>query len=608
MTNRFFNLFLCLLTCLSTFHPLGASWIDPDTPSESRTTKSVYSKDKRQFELVFSDEFEQDGRNFNDGNDPRWTALNKNDYTNQAMHYYRHDNANTENGLLKIKAEQKDNAYRAFNDEKRFFYNDVKHVQSGMLQSWNKFCYTGGILEISAKLPGSPRIGGLWPALWLLGNLARATYVGSSEYIWPYSYNKCDETNRLSQAISACSRVNHFGLQEFRGRGAPEIDLIEAMQGEADPMQSTSITKPYQSCSFQVAPGTDVDRPIFGEIPQQGHWYSGLDYNNGTITKSELNPFFYGVQLKHTLKAYSYQTDALSANRNLNSSHYTSQHKYRLEWDPPEEDGTGGWIRWYTDDQLVFGIPGSSLQRSGTEIPSEPMYILMNLAVSPTWGFTCPDGCTCECLQCGNPDCACALPLGFCENFPASFDIDYVRVFQAVGEKKHIVGCSPESRPTSLYIKGHQERYMEPGDTIPLQPIQNGGANCRVDDDCGLSRNGKCSSWGVCVCKENYTGPTCLAHAGFYVNESRSDEKISLGWNTFYMPTSLFVWISSLFIFLLFSAYLARRDRIKFDTDQLRMEQTNVIPSTYQNSSEYVLPPKQKVVTYCVVDGRLIDK
>ena len=90
-------------------------------------------------------------------------------------------------------------------------------------------------------------------SVWLLGNLARATYVGSSEYIWPYSYNKCDETNRLSQAISACSRVNHFGLQEFRGRGAPEIDLIEAMQGEADPMQSTSITKPYQSCSFQVA-------------------------------------------------------------------------------------------------------------------------------------------------------------------------------------------------------------------------------------------------------------------------------------------------------------------------------------------------------------------
>ena len=84
--------------------------------------------------------------------------------TNEALHYYRNENTYTEGGMLKITTELKDNAYRAFNDEKRFFYNDIKHVQSGMLQSWNKFCYTGGIIEISAKLPGSHKIGGLWPA------------------------------------------------------------------------------------------------------------------------------------------------------------------------------------------------------------------------------------------------------------------------------------------------------------------------------------------------------------------------------------------------------------------------------------------------------------
>lgn len=28
---------------------------------------------------VFSDEFEQDGRSFEDGSDPRWTAIDKND-------------------------------------------------------------------------------------------------------------------------------------------------------------------------------------------------------------------------------------------------------------------------------------------------------------------------------------------------------------------------------------------------------------------------------------------------------------------------------------------------------------------------------------------------
>ena len=37
------------------------------------------------------------------------------------------------------------------------------------------------------------------------------------------------------------------------------------------------------------------------------------------------------------------------------------------------------------------------------------------------------------------------------------------------------------------------------------------------------------------------------------------------------------------------------------------IEQSNAAPSTYQDASDYALPPKQKVVTYCVVDGRLID-
>lgn len=42
---------------------------------------------------VFSDEFETEGRSFADGQDPRWTAIDKNDYTNNALHYYKHENA-----------------------------------------------------------------------------------------------------------------------------------------------------------------------------------------------------------------------------------------------------------------------------------------------------------------------------------------------------------------------------------------------------------------------------------------------------------------------------------------------------------------------------------
>jgi len=514
-----------------TFRFLEASWVDPDTPVKSRITESHFHDDSRKFELVFSDEFEQEGRNFHDGSDPRWTAIQKNDYTNLALHYYRKENAKTKNGVLSIKTERKENAYRAFNEKTKKFFNDKKYIQSAMLQGWNKFCFTGGIVEFSAKLPGSPRIGGLWPALWMLGNLARATYVGSSDYIWPYSYNQCDITNRKSQAVSACSKVNHYGMQPYHGRGAPEIDLIEAMQGDAEKLPSTTIRRPYQSTSFQVAPGIERDRPVLGMKPKQGHWYTGMEYNHNNLTKSELNPFFYGVTLVHKLKSYTYQSDALSANLGLNTSHYTNQHIYRVEWEPPAKDGTGGYIRWYTDGILMYGITGSNLHTTGSEIPSEAMYLLMNTAVASSWGFPapCPEGCKCKCFECGDPDCACALPTGYCENFPASFEIDYVRVFQPVGEEKYTLGCSPVDRPTSLFIKGHQKRYMEKDDTLPIQEIRKGGAICSENKNCGTIKNGHCSSRGSCVCREEFTGPNCLAHNGFYLNESISEEESTFG-------------------------------------------------------------------------------
>jgi hypothetical protein len=89
-------------------------------------------------------------------------------------------------------------------------------------------------------------------SVWLLGNLARATYVGSSEFVWPFSYNKCDPKSRMSQEINACSKVNHFGMKPGRGRGAPEIDVLEAMQGDTSKLPSTHVTRPYVSCSLQV--------------------------------------------------------------------------------------------------------------------------------------------------------------------------------------------------------------------------------------------------------------------------------------------------------------------------------------------------------------------
>ena len=51
----------------------------------------------------------------------------------------------------------------------------------GMIQTWNKFCFTGGYIETSVSLPGVNNIVGFWPALWTMGNLGRAGYGASLE-------------------------------------------------------------------------------------------------------------------------------------------------------------------------------------------------------------------------------------------------------------------------------------------------------------------------------------------------------------------------------------------------------------------------------------------
>lgn len=53
----------------------------------------------------------------------------------------------------------------------------------GQLTSWNKFCFTGGRIEASVRLPGRPDVMGLWPAVWTLGNLGR---IGRGAFYFPF--------------------------------------------------------------------------------------------------------------------------------------------------------------------------------------------------------------------------------------------------------------------------------------------------------------------------------------------------------------------------------------------------------------------------------------
>ena len=167
-------------------------------------------------------------------------------------------------------------------------------------------------LEIDLQLPGVGHIGGLWPAAWLLGNLGRATYVASTNLVWPWSTNVCDRKLQHAQELTSCATTSHYSLHPGQGRGATEIDLLEIMGGiKKLTLVETPVSQPFISMTLQVAPGIPKSkkRPVPGVLPKWGfHWYDNITYGANV----SVNPFFYGNYLGPTqknepsmLKAYS---------------------------------------------------------------------------------------------------------------------------------------------------------------------------------------------------------------------------------------------------------------------------------------------------------------
>jgi hypothetical protein len=102
--------------------------IDPDTPLEAHTHTSFETGET--WELVFSDEFNTDGRSFYDGDDPYWTAEDIHYHVTNNLEWYDPRAITTENGALKITLSQ---------DK-----NHGLNYTGGMMNTWNKFCFTGG--------------------------------------------------------------------------------------------------------------------------------------------------------------------------------------------------------------------------------------------------------------------------------------------------------------------------------------------------------------------------------------------------------------------------------------------------------------------------------
>ena len=265
-------------------------WVDVHSPGSACTTAS--GRDGAPLSLVFSDEFYLSSRTFGDGHDSRWTALDLAPTTNEQINYYNSSLAFTQAGNLVLRTTSDDVVIPGT--------TETRHLQTAMLQTWNKFCFSEGAAEIRAQLPGRSNQAGLWPAFWLMGNLGRATFTDSTDGIWPYVFDECVsatdadcEANQCTaQRISACDANPGHGLNPHQGRGSPEIDVIEVQPGEyvneyatssywaslgcAAPDQPTSdavrMTQPFVSTSLQAAPGMPRDaiqRPQTGCVPQR---------------------------------------------------------------------------------------------------------------------------------------------------------------------------------------------------------------------------------------------------------------------------------------------------------------------------------------------------
>ncbi|KZT33957.1 glycoside hydrolase family 16 protein [Sistotremastrum suecicum HHB10207 ss-3] len=407
--------------------------IDPDTPSTAFTRTGF---DGQAYELVFSDEFNTPNRTFYPGDDPYWEAVDLWYWATGDLEWYDPGQVTTnDQGQLVITLAE----VQTFNQTYR----------SGMLQSWNKFCFTNGYIEVSLSLPGADSDAqGYWPGAWTMGNLGRPGYGATTDGTWPYSYDSCDigtypnqtehdgvsppaanfsaasrskydfKLSYLSgQKLSACTcpGEDHPGPDVSVGRGAPEIDILEAQKNKLGPGGKVSQ-------SVQMAPFNANYQPN----------YAGVSINDTTIT--QMNSYN-GSAVQQAISAL---TDLPARVFHGTGAEFAT---FGFEYWTDPNNRQDGYITWQVDGGETLHVDASSMVGdsltgiSNRLISEEPMSIVLNLAISPNF-------------QTINLDTL---------YFPAQFLVDYVRVYQREGQTN--VGCDPPTRPTAQYIQDHLDAY-----------------------------------------------------------------------------------------------------------------------------------------------------
>ncbi|KAK7462987.1 hypothetical protein VKT23_007568 [Stygiomarasmius scandens] len=367
------------------------------------------------------------------------------DMNDQNLHYWATNNlewydpsaVTTKNGALEITLSKVDDITENYNLSYR----------GAMIQSWNKFCFTGGLIQTSVQLPGANNIVGLWPAVWTMGNLGRAGYGASLEGMWPYSYDSCDVGTLPNQTLNGgppaaltsgqdisslsflpgqrlsrctCAGESHPGPihkedGSYVGRSAPEIDIIEAqVENEIGHVSQSGQWAPFDA-SYLWKNTTDTFTIYDEDITQQNTYLGGV-FQQATSCVSETDQ-----------QAYELSGGLFSV--------------YGFEYQPGFNDA---YITWINNGKAAWTLKAEAVganartQISARPVPPEPLYMIINLGISENFGTIDFDHLT----------------------FPTVMRVDWIRVYQPANDIN--IGCDPPDFPTKAYIEEYIEAYTNP--------------------------------------------------------------------------------------------------------------------------------------------------
>ncbi|KAK3834141.1 MAG: beta-glucan synthesis-associated, partial [Linnemannia gamsii] len=443
----------------------AAMMVDPDTPEEKKMT---VAKDGQPWDLVFSDEFNQDGRGFGLGQDPHWEAV---DLAPSAamgtLEHYSSDKVTTRNGQLEITLQRDPTSPSSAKVHKRDRGGSEWKYTSGMLQSWNKMCFQGGILEVAVSLPGIPSKAGLKPRVFILGNLARYGFPASMDGVWPFSTlstplqcdtssplaaNSTAPSSSLAQRLNGCSS----GAASLGGisRGAPEMTLLETHYGvQMDPAAIAMATVKVASSSSTAFSGSSNSSTAVVETstpqwvqPVDNRFFSSFSLSSSPLSNNKVQDEFVKVGLE-------YWPGSNSTNSNANDNDAYIQFSLNNQRQPPllshahlqnhvsATSYSNNNDNWYKD---ATSLPSNTL------IPQEPMSIVLSLGLLQDELLLDPE-----------------------LSYPAVMKIDYIRLYQPRQDQdakekgemsgKRWLSCDPVDHPTAAYIRDHSRAYSDPG-------------------------------------------------------------------------------------------------------------------------------------------------